>query len=319
METLLYLSEADVARCAPRAVDVAAAVHDAFAARARGRAHAAPNLHIRLSDRHFSAKAAVLQERDVAVVKWYGNVPANRGRALPDYQPLLLVNDLADGAPLAVLSGGWITAARTAAITTVAAGVLCDDAADTLALVGCGRQAAAHLDALAARYPLQRVSLYSRGSAGAQRLAAVARARGLEAVVTDDPRRAVADSRIVVSAISRDARDGRFLRTEWIDKGAFVSMVDLGLAWAPETFDCFDYLVTDEYDAATRNTCEPLAFQGPFDADLAALVAGGVSVGVRNRQRSALIFAGSGLADAAAAMAVYTRARERGVGTTLPR
>jgi len=104
------------------------------------------------------------------------------------------------------------------------------------------------------------------------------------------------------------------LRTEWLAPGAFVSMVDMGHAWVESTLRDFDRLVTDEYEPAKRCTHEPLRFTGPFYADLETLLAAPPAGGAG---RSALIFAGSGLADAATAAAVYRVARERGIGTEL--
>lgn len=307
-----------MARCALPPAAVADAVRSAYVARAQHRAHGGANLHIRLAGRHYSAKAAVLDDAGIAAVKWYGNVEANEQRGLPAYQPMVMLNDAATGTPLALLDGAWITSVRTAAVTAIAARQLAGDAADSLAIVGCGRQGAAHLAALASQFPLRDVALYSRSRASAEGLAQRATALGLAATVAATPRDAVDGRALVVTTTSRDPQRPGLLRTEWLQPGAFVSMADMGHAWEADTLRDFDCLVTDEYDGATRCTQEPLRYAGPFDADLETLLAQSEPSSDARCGRSALIFAGSGLADAAVAAAVYRVARERGIGTMLP-
>ena len=316
---LLHQSSEDVARCALSPLDVEAAVREAFAARAAGAAVTAPNLHLGLEGRSFSAKAAVLTGAGLAAVKWFGNVAQNERRGLADYNPLVLLSDVETGLLLALIDGAWITATRTAAISAVAAGLLAPERATRLGIVGCGRQAAAHLDALRLAFPLARVTLYSRRRASAERLADAARAHGIEAEVVDAPRRAVSGQQIVVSTVALDAEPSGFLRADWVDDGAFVSMVDLGFSWDPASIVAFELLVTDQLEPGARESTDALRVKGPFEADLSGLLAEPRFADARTRRRKALLFAGCGLADVAAAAAVYRRARALGLGRELAR
>jgi ornithine cyclodeaminase/alanine dehydrogenase len=319
MPPLLYLAHDDVLRCALTPPDIADAVRAAFLAQAAGSALTAPSLQLRLPDRNFVAKGAVLADAGVAVMKWFGNVAHNDRRGLADYNPTLVVNDLATGLPVALMDGAWVTAVRTAAISVVAAGLLARPDAATLGIVGCGRQGAAHLDALRRHFPLRSITLHSRSRASAERLADVARSQGLAAQVTSDARAAVEGQDIVVSAITRHSERTGFLRGEWLEPGAFTSMVDMGFAFDAGSMAAIDFLVSDELDSATRRSRERLNFTGEFHTDLASLVANPSLAAARADRRNALIFAGAGLADAAAAAAVYRRARERGIGVELER
>lgn len=323
MPDLLYLSHQDVLRCDLSAHEVADAVREAFLARAAGRAVSAPTLHLPLSNAprpdKFSAKAAALHGAGFAVLKWYGVMAGNAARGLPEYLPTVLLNDLATGEPLAVIDGEWITAERTAAISSVAARLLAPPDAKRLGIVGCGRQGAAHLAALRQVLPIEQVTLYSRSRASAEALAEAAERQGLRARIVDEPREAVEGQDVVVSAISKHAECTGFLRSEWVRKGGFAIAVDMAYAWAQESLLGFDFLVTDELDPATRRSRESLNFNGTFDTDLAGLVARPALSGPRDKQRQALVFAGNGLADAAVAALVYLRARTLGLGTHLPR
>ena len=324
MPPLLYLGAADIERCALTPAEAAAAVREAFLARAGAQAVTAPNMHLQLPGRKFSAKAALLPPGPggdaLAVLNWYGNVPGNAVRGLAEYNPMLLLSDIETGLPLALLHGAWITAARTAAISATAASVMARADSKYLGIVGCGRQALAHLEAFAACWPIEEVTLHSRSADSAQRLAERARALGLRARLAAEPRGAVAGQDIVVSAITRpgSGKSADLLRSEWVEAGGFAALVDMGYSWISESLSGFDTLVTDELHPDSRRSHEALNYVGTFDTDLAGLLAQPILAGQPARLRQALIFAGAGLADAAVGAAVYRRALERGIGQRLP-
>ena len=316
---LIHLSAADVDRCALTPIEVAAAVRDAFAARAAGAAVTAANLHLSLEGRSFSAKAAVLSGTGFAAVKWFGNVAQNERRGLADYNPLVLLNDVETGLTLALMDGAWITATRTSAISAVAAGRLAPEGATRLGIVGCGRQAAAHLEAMRLAFPIVQVALFSRRRASAERLAAAARSHGIAAKVVSEAREAVSGQQIVLSTVALDAEPSGFLRADWVDDGAFVSMVDLGFSWDAASIGAFELLVTDQLEPGARESTDALHVRGPFHADLSTLLTEPRFADARRHRRKALLFAGCGLADVAVAAAVYRRARQLGLGLELAR
>lgn len=324
MPPLLHLGAADIERCALTPAEAAAAVREAFLARAAGHVVTVPNLHLALPGRKFSAKAALLPTKagrdGLAVLKWYGNVPDNAARGLAAYHPVLLVSEIESGLPLALLDGVWITQARTAALSATAASVLARPDARRIGIVGCGRQALAHLEAFAAAWPLEEATLFSRSPASAQTLAERARTLGLHASVAEEPRAAVVGHDIVVSAINRPSsgKSADLLHSEWMEAGGFAAMVDMGYAWTTESLSGFDTLVTDEFDPGTRCSREALNYAGTFDTDLAGLLAQPILAGPPRRLRQGFIFAGAGLADAAVGAAIYRRAIERGLGQRLP-
>ena len=76
-----------------------------------------------------------------------------------------------------------------------------------------------------------------------------------------------------------------------------------------------DLVVTD--DRAQAGT-EGLAYEEPYDGEVADLVVGRLAARQDQEQRTALVFAGLGLADVAVAGAVYEQAKRAGVGQRLP-
>lgn len=314
-QDLLYLCDADVRAAELSLAEVEAAVEAVFAAKAAGSAVMKPKLSLHAEDGAlFLASAGVLGAPAYGGVKWVGVADA-RQSGLPHIAGTVLLNDAASGMPVAVLDARWITGVRTAAITAVAARRLARPESARIGFVACGLQARAHLAALRPHFPLASVRAYSRRLSTAQAFAEEARALGLEAEAVEDPQAAVAGMDIVISSTPVVPRTEPFLDAAWLAPGSFASMIDLGLSWLSETLPALDLVVTD--DIAQAGT-ERLAYPEPYDGEVADLVAGKHPGRESPAQRSALVFAGLGLADVAVAAAVYERAKEKGVGRTLP-
>jgi ornithine cyclodeaminase/alanine dehydrogenase-like protein (mu-crystallin family) len=92
-------------------------------------------------------------------------------------------------------------------------------------------------------------------------------------------------------------------------------MVDLGLSWISDSLGRLDRVVTDDQAQAGS---EGLAYKEPYDGEVADLVVGRLAARQSAEERTALVFAGVGLADVAVAGAVYDRAAEAGIGRRLP-
>ncbi len=315
---LLYISRDDAMAAGLTPEDIAASIEAAFAARARHRAYSQPKLSLPATgETEFTGKAGVLLDAGYASIKWYGYAPGNTDRGLPHFLPLILLNKADSGLPVALIDGLWISAVRTAAITAVAASRLARPDARSAGFVACGAQAYSNLDALRTRLPITNVVAYSRRLETAERFAEAARAKGLAARAVIDPRAAVEGQDVVVTTVPRRGTPREFLDSAWVSPGAFVSMVDLGYGWRRETIVAFDQIVTDEINPVTGRSIEALNYDGGFESDLSGLVVGACARR-RHDARIALIFAGTGLADTAAATTLYQRAIERGLGRPLP-
>jgi len=315
--TPLFLSDAEIAglRIDPR--EMVRAVEAAFRSLSEGRAVAGGKLPVRLSDGcYFTAKAGALPDEGYAAVKWYGVVADNDGRGLPGFVPIVILNSVETGLPLAVMDGQWLTAARTAAIAAAAARILAKPDSAAVGFVACGRQADANLDALLPHFPLRRVVAYSRTRASAERLAARAESLGLSAEVARRPQDAVAGMDIVVTSVPRLPGPTRFLDAGWLSAGAFVAMVDMGFSWNELTVPREAAVFTDAFEPGTRTSREMLNLPGPFAADLAEMIADPAGWRADGSSRRAFVFAGAGIADVAAAAVVYRHAlARRGLAT----
>lgn len=314
-QEILYLSNADIEACHLGLADVELAVQAMFAAKAEGRAVMKPKLALHAPEQAlFLASPGVMGDPPYAGVKWVG-VAGNEARGLPHIAGMILLSDAETGMPVAVMDARWVTAVRTAAITAVAARRLARPDSGSIGFIACGLQARAHLDALRPHFPIGLVRAYSRRLSTAEAFAKEVRADGLDAEAVEDPRSALAEMDIVVTTTPVVPRTEPFLDAAWLSHGSFTSMVDLGLSWISESLSGLDRVVTD--DQAQAGT-EGLAYKEPYDGEVADLVVGRLAARQSYDERTALVFAGLGLADVAVASAVYERAREVGLGGTLP-
>lgn len=320
-ETVLYLSEAAVVEAAIPLDRLREVVAEAFASQARGKAQAAPKSVMTLGPGHvFQAKPAVLREAGLAGMKWFGLVPRAQTTG-PTISSLIVLSDLVSGQAIAIMGGDWITAARTAAMSAIAAQSLARAGSTTLGFVGCGVQAHSHLHALRLVLPqLSEVVAFSRTEASANKLAESARALGMTARTTREPREAVEGLDVVVTTVPEGASVIGFLDTAWLAPGAFSSAVDLGRSWKSDTLRQVDLLATDEHEQTRALAAMGrMAFAGPYDADLAQMAAGSGKRRTTEAERAMFVFSGHALADLAAAQAAYETAKRNKLGVSLPR
>ncbi len=319
--SLLYLSRAEVQALGitPRAAREA--VLRAFRDHAAGLSHSLPKAAISLGPGHgFQAMPAASAGQGIASVKWVAMAPVPAGAGMPGISGLILVSDYASGAPLAVLDGDEITLLRTAAMSAAASACMAPPAPRVIGLVGCGAQAPAHLAAFHDLYPgLTRALLVSRSRASAERVAGLARARGLAAEVLDDAAPLLEAADLVVSLVPGAPGLRPFLDARQMRPVAFAAAVDTGRSWLPDSFPAFDLLATDSlaqsqapYDVAGNPVTT-----ARFGNDLVHLA--GTDRPVAPDARSLFCFRGFAIADLALAALVLDRARAAGRGLRLER
>jgi ornithine cyclodeaminase len=107
--------------------------------------------------------------------------PGNPGRGRPLVQAVYALFDPDTLAPEALFDGSALTALRTAAVSGLATRHLAKSDAGRLVLFGAGVQATAHLEAMTAVRPVERVWVVSRTLERTERLAARAAEAGLRA------------------------------------------------------------------------------------------------------------------------------------------
>ncbi|HEX5414157.1 MAG TPA: ornithine cyclodeaminase family protein, partial [Chloroflexota bacterium] len=112
------------------------AAREAFAALANGGAKVPPRLHLSTPGGTSLFMPAFQEGSSAVALKAVTVTAANPARGLPTVQGLVLLFDETTGAPLALLEGTYLTAARTGAAIGLAADLLARPDAATVALFG---------------------------------------------------------------------------------------------------------------------------------------------------------------------------------------
>jgi len=249
--------------------------------------------------------------------------PQNRDR--PTHHALVCCFDPATGAPVAVIDGTYLTAARTAAGSAVATRLLARPGASRVAVIGTGVQARAHARALARLPGVRTVLIAGRDPAKARVLAGELIAAGVPAQAASSVPDAVR-SAVVVCAATHAAAP--VLRREWLLPGTHVNSVGYNAGGDGEVDPATirDALVVVESRAAALAPPPAGAVELLRAVDARAIDAGDiVEIGqvaagtARGRagDTQLTLYKSVGVAaqDAAAAALVLAAASERGAGT----
>ncbi len=166
---------------------------------------------------------------DLVGMKWVAGYGTNNALGLPAINALVVLNDPGTGIPVAILDGGPITAARTAAVSGVAirrfGPVLSRPPRATL--IGAGVQGRSHVEVIGHVLPGVDLVVHDRDLARAEALAAGAgQTEGIGSVaVAVDARAAVGDADVVVTAASFGPVR-QVMTADWLTPKALVVPVD---------------------------------------------------------------------------------------------
>ena len=319
-ETLLYLSSDAVTEIGLGPTELIGAVEGAFAAQAAGAARPGPKAVVPYRIGHsFHAMPGLLGNNGLAGMKFFGVVPDNPARGLPNVCSLVVLSDITTGLPVAIMDGGWITAVRTAAMTAVAASHLARADSETAAFIGCGMQAHAHAYLLRAVLPkLKRGIVLGRSPERRDAFAAALDDMGWEVRLASGPDDVLDGADVAVSTVPEYPGWTAFLDANRLPPHAFAAGVDLGRSWLPSGYGAFSVIATDDIAQSRALVAEGRLKAPPgFAADLAALASG--SYAEAPSGRTFFVFSGHVLGDLAVAAALYRRAVQQGVGMQLPR
>ncbi|MGA4538861.1 ornithine cyclodeaminase family protein [Uniformispora flossi] len=264
--------------------------------------------------------AAASRELRAVGVKLLADMPDNRALGRPAQRSTLLVGDPETGACEAVIDGWALTQCRTAAASAVASRHLARPDSRVLGLVGAGALADAHVAALRAVLPLERVLVWSRSAATIE--AFVARNRELPVTVAQTAEEAVRGCDVLCTLTP--AREP-LVRGAWFTEGLHVNAVG-----APPRHDYREIdtegivrarVVVDSLTVALHDSGDiliPLAEHAIDQAHVAVELGDVVSGRLPGREKDSQItlFDSVGLAlqDLAAARLIIDRARAAGIG-----
>ena len=312
--SLLYLSRSEVERLldVDAMLDVLAG---ALAAYSDGSASAPPRTAVRVQNGLLGVMpgyvpGAALESKLVSVF------PANDEHGLPSHQGLIALFDEANGTPIAVMDGGYITQIRTGGTAAVAAKLLAREDASVLAILGAGAQGWSHLETFPRIRDFREIRVASRNHERAHDLAA----HHPRAHATASFEQAVLGADVV--ACCTDAREP-ILRLDWLKPGVHISAVGgtFGPELDAETVNASRIFV--EWRGAVTNAppagAHELQGLDPSRVTEVGELIAGKKPG-RQSPDEITLYKSTGLAveDAATAGLVYQRALREGAGKKLP-
>jgi ornithine cyclodeaminase/alanine dehydrogenase len=284
-------------------------------------------VHPRPSDSFAHAMPAYLRgsdpggHGDLVGMKWVAGFGSNNQLGLPAIHALVILNDPATGLPVAILNGGPITAARTAAVSGVAIRRFARglDRPTRAALIGAGVQGRGHLPILGHVLPGVELVVFDRHPDRAAALASEARTVvGIAgATVAADARAAIEGADVVITAASFGPVR-QVMTSDWLTADALVVPVDYATYCAAEVAIGAGLFLVDQREQFLANRDAGL-FEGYPDPS--ATIGETILAGTTRPASGRVVVShlGVGLADLVFADAIVRRADELGLGLELPR
>jgi len=240
---------------------------------------------------------------------------------------LISLFDQSSAELVALLDGHSITGYRTAATSALAADMLATQGALSVAVIGSGFEAQNHLRAVAAVRAVDGVKVYSPRPESRARFVSELSELGLTISAEDEAEAAVRDADLVICA-ARSHDESPILLGEWLASGSTVVSIGSTLPEQrevdPETMRRADLIVADELREVLDETGDALAARRDgIDLDsktvsLSDLVSGRAPGRQDDRQVLLYKSVGGAIQDLAVAAMCVARAREAGLGATLP-
>jgi ornithine cyclodeaminase len=251
--------------------------------------------------------------------------PGNPALGLDAHQGTVTLFDGETGLPSAILNGAAVTSIRTAAVTALATRLLAGADATTLAILGSGVQAQAHLRSLMLVRAFTRVAIHSPNAehtAGLVAAAAEEFGDGVRFEACASAVEALAGADVVVTATNSRTP---VLERDWLTDGAHVNAIGASIPSAREldvaTVAAAELFVDSRESAANEAGEYRLALEeGAIGPDHIRAELGEVAIGAhpgRSGPEAITVFRSLGLAveDLAAAELAVTSARRAGAGT----
>lgn len=324
---ILYLSRADVRDIALSMAEVIQLVESAFGEHGEGQIQMPPSTGVSPGNGAFvHAMPAYLPRVGALGAKWIGIGPHDLASGEERITGLLVLNDPATTLPICVMDCAWITAMRTGAVTGVAAKYLGRRNASVVAIIGAGVQGRTNLLALQEVLPdLERVQIYDINPGALDRYC-----EEMETKVTatiypgGSAREAAQEAHVIVTATPVRSEPRPLVHDEWLPRGGLAIPLEIDSAWPPRIFTSVDKVLCDDrrqlQHAATGGF--PIRFfkQGlpQIYAELGQVVSGQKPGREDDTERIISLNMGMGIHDVLVGQALYEKAMQKGIGTSLP-
>lgn len=316
----LLLSDADV-RKAVNYTELADCIEAALKVQVDEAPVVPPRLNLEHSGTWLRVMPAIVPAARIMGLKVFHGVPGGGARYL------VLLYSTADGSVLAAVDAAFLTAARTAAASAIAARYMSPRGPVGLGVIGSGLEAETHCQALCATGEVAWIKVYSPNEARRHLFAERIRsALHLPVTVCKRPETAVADAEHVVVATNTGPAMAVACEADWLSAGQHVTSIgstNRGLRELDtEVFRVADLIVLDadpgQMAEESGDLIQYRAEGGVLDPvrtqTLADLIGGKGHGRKQDDQLTLYKSVGTALQDVIAADLVYRRANELGLG-----
>ena len=199
-------------------------VRDAMIAFSRGQTRQLLRSILPLSERHlFGVMPGALGADAPFGAKLVSVFQENSAQGKQSHQGVVVLFDPETGAPVCIVHAGEITAIRTAAASAVATAALARPDAHRLALIGCGEQAATHMQAIANVRKLESIVVWGRSPERARAFAERSQSQlNIPISAAASVKEAVAQADIICTVTSASEP---VLHGAWVQPGTHLNLV----------------------------------------------------------------------------------------------
>lgn len=234
-------------------------IEKTFFQKALGTAYHAQEIAMKVgTSGFFYSLPACLTEEGIAGLKWTAHMPV----LIPEQvhtSPVVILNDLHTGSPLAVMEGQQISGFRTGAVTATALKYLADSKTESLLICGSGFQAEHQLQAAVPFLPhLKEIHIWSRHQDHAEKM--IHKYRSLLATKNIQPVvHSVLPSRLDFASIiiGATSTETAYLQASHFTEGQLyvhIGKKDLD----PIAVSSFDTIVCDDFEAGLKSSSQSL-------------------------------------------------------------
>ena len=317
---MIYLSQTDVLEVGMKMAEVINLVENGLREHGKGLVENPPKPGIHASpDSFIHAMPAYFKNLGMGGIKWVSGYPANREIGLPQIIGLIILNDMKTGAPVCIMDGTWITAARTAAVSAVTAKYCARKDSKVVGVIGTGVQGRQNLIALKIVLPnVSKAKIFDINRESAIRCRdELAPQTGIEITVCESVEDVAKGSDIIVTATQRLAKP--LIKNEWFGSGCLGMGLEASRAWHGDAILNADKFVTDDWEQ-TKHFKSQGAFPDGLPklyAELGEIVAGKKPGREDEKERILAINIGLALSDIIVANHIYEMAKKNSTNTKL--
>ncbi len=322
MTDILVLSVTDIKNLVSMR-DIVSAVEESFRAYGVGLTRLAP-VTLTMVDKYdgeHEIKSGYVDNYSIGtkVVTYFPNNITRFG--LPTLFGVIILNDLTDGRPLAVLDGGYITASRTGAAGAVAVKYLAQKNSRIVSVIGAGTQGRFQVVALNEIIKISTVKVYDRNPTNRSKyVEEMSKKFQFQFEAFDTAKQAVQDTDIIVTATASTAP---LIQDEWVQSGVHINAIGADSPGKqeldPKTVARAKVVVDSISQCVERGEIQTAVKMGLLKkenvySELSEIVLGR-KYG-RLDEKEITLFDATGLAiqDITTAFTVYQLARKRGMG-----